>query len=118
MTLIQTMKSQVKAFKIAALLKAASRSNFGLSEYPPERSFSNIPEILGTIKDRFFDPYGDTSGSGSAMDAIRTAAAYIGSDQQDQDKSRAKINLGSASDFYDEDKLAGIMSTDAAKDII
>ena len=84
----------------------------------PEKSFSNIPEILGTIKDRFFDPYGDTSGSGSAMDAIRTAAAYIGSDQQDQDKSRAKINLGSASDFYDEDKLAGIMSTDAAKDII
>ena len=29
-----------------------------------------------------------------------------------------KINLGPASDFYDEDQLAGIMSTEVAKDII
>ena len=28
-----------------------------------------------------------------------------------------KINLGPASDFYDEDQLAGIMSTQAAKDV-
>jgi hypothetical protein len=30
--------------------------------------------------------------------------------------SPIKINLGPASDFYDEDQLAGIMSTEAAKD--
>lgn len=82
----------------------------------PERSFSNLPGILSTIKDRVIDPYGDTSGSGSMLDAIRTAAAYIGSTQQDQDKSKAKINLGPASDFYSQDQLAGIMSTEAAKD--
>ena len=28
-----------------------------------------------------------------------------------------KINLGPASNFYDEDQLAGIMATDAAKDV-
>jgi hypothetical protein len=84
----------------------------------PERSFSNLPGILSTIADRVIDPYGDTSSSGSMMDAIRTAAAYVSSTEQDQDKSRAKINLGPASDFYDEDQLAGIMSTKTAKDII
>ena len=83
----------------------------------PERSFSNLPGILSTIRDRIIDPYGDTSGSRSMMDAIRTAAAYIGSTQEDQDKSKAKINLGPASDFYSPDQLAGIMSTQAAKDV-
>ena len=83
----------------------------------PERSFSNLPGILSTIRDRIIDPYGDTSGSRSMMDAIRTAAAYIGSTQEDQDKSKAKINLGPASDFYSQDQLAGIMSTQAAKDV-
>ena len=83
----------------------------------PEKSFSNLPGILSTIANRAIDPYGDTSGSGSMMDAIRTAAAYIGSTQQDQDKSKAKINLGPASDFYSQDQLAGIMGTQAAKDI-
>jgi len=83
----------------------------------PERSFRNLPGILSTIRDRIIDPYGDTSGSRSMMDAIRTAAAYIGSTQEDQDKSKAKINLGPASDFYSQDQLAGIMSTQAAKDV-
>jgi len=73
----------------------------------PEAKFSNLPDILSTIL-----------GRGINMDGIRTAASYLSSGEEDQNKSKAKINLGPASDFYDEDKLAGIMSTDAAKDMI
>ena len=46
---------------------------------------------------------------------LRAIGTFFGSGEGDG--SDIKINLGPASNFYNEDQLAGIMSTQAAKDI-
>jgi len=47
---------------------------------------------------------------------LRALGKYFGSGEGGG--SSVKLNLGPASDFYDEDRLAGIMATNAAKDMI
>ena len=67
---------------------------------------------MGTI-DKLKGVYNDTT---SPYAGLRALGKYFGSGEGGG--SSMKINLGPASNFYDQDKLAGIMSTDVAKDII
>jgi len=76
--------------------------------------FNDADDVSGMgMIDKLKGVYNETT---SPYAGLRALGKYFGSGEGGG--SSMKINLGPASDFYDEDQLAGIMSTEAAKDII
>jgi hypothetical protein len=67
---------------------------------------------MGTI-DKLKGVYNETT---SPYEGLRALGKYFGSGEGGG--SSMKINLGPASDFYDETQLAGIMGTQSAKDVV
>tara|TARA_E500000178_G_scaffold356431_1_gene434339 strand:+ start:14707 stop:15435 length:729 start_codon:yes stop_codon:yes gene_type:complete len=76
--------------------------------------FNDAADVSGMgVIDKLRGVYDETT---NPYTGLRALGKYFGSGEGGG--SSVKLNLGPASDFYDEDRLAGIMSTDAAKDII
>jgi hypothetical protein len=76
--------------------------------------FNDAADVSGMgVIDKLRGVYDETT---NPYTGLRALGKYFGSGEGGG--SSIKLNLGPASDFYDEDRLAGIMSTDAAKDII
>jgi len=76
--------------------------------------FNDAADVSGMgFIDKLRGVYDETT---NPYTGLRALGKYFGSGEGGG--SSVKLNLGPASDFYDEDRLAGIMATNAAKDMI